>query len=126
MCVCVCIYTSVPKYGPGRFPEVTIVSFQIFQRLTKYNELLNIVRDYDSQQKIGSVDLGCTIHRLPLCRGVRHRPHNECSGYDIKRSDVEALVPLSNAVIELNCIVNEVDELSREYPKAPFSIATTP
>ena len=31
----------------------------------------------------------CRIHRLHLCREVRH--HNNCPGYDIKPSDGEAL-----------------------------------
>ena len=31
---------------------------------------------------------GCRIHRLLLCRGVRHPP-NDCPGYDTKQSDGE-------------------------------------
>ena len=41
------------------------------------------------------VGWGCRIHRLLLCRGVRH-PTNECPVYDTKQSDGE--VP---AVLEL-------------------------
>ena len=33
------------------------------------------------------VGWGCRIHRLLLCRWVRHPPPNECPGYDIKHSD---------------------------------------
>ena len=29
----------------------------------------------------------CRIHRLPLSRGIRPFPHNECPGYDTKQSD---------------------------------------
>ena len=36
------------------------------------------------------VSWGCRIHRLHHCRGVRPYP-NECSEYDIKQSDGEAL-----------------------------------
>ena len=35
----------------------------------------------------------CTIHRLHLCRWIRHTP-NKCPGYDTKRSDGEVLVTL--------------------------------
>ena len=34
------------------------------------------------------VGWGCRIHRLHLCRGVRH-PQNECPRYDTKQSDSE-------------------------------------
>ena len=40
-----------------------------------------------------SVNWGCRIHRLHLCRGVR-LPTNECSGYDTKESDAEVPVML--------------------------------
>ena len=36
---------------------------------------------------------GCRIHRLLLCRGVRHPP-NECPGYDTKQSNAEVPVIL--------------------------------
>ena len=38
---------------------------------------------------------GCRIHRLHLCRGVRH-PSNECPGYDTKKSvgDVPVMLGL--------------------------------
>ena len=41
-----------------------------------------------------SVGLGCRIHQLRLCRGVR--PHHECPDYDTKQSDAEV-----RAVLEL-------------------------
>ena len=37
------------------------------------------------------VGLGCRIHRLHLCRGVRPSP-NECPGYGTKQSDGEGSV----------------------------------
>ena len=43
----------------------------------------------------GSVDQGCKIHRLHLCRGVRPpTTTNECPKYDTTQSDDEALVML--------------------------------
>ena len=39
------------------------------------------------------VGWGCGIHRLFLCRGVRH--HNECPVYDSKLSDNEGPAMLS-------------------------------
>ena len=39
------------------------------------------------------VGLGCGIHRLHFCRGVRPRP-NECPRYNIKQSDGEVPVML--------------------------------
>ena len=47
-----------------------------------------------TKTEICPVSLGCRIHWLHLCRGVR--PPNECPGYDTKQSDGE--VP---AVLEL-------------------------
>ena len=41
---------------------------------------------------ISPVGLGCRIHRLHFCKGVRP-PTNECFGYDTKQSDGEAPVP---------------------------------
>ena len=38
------------------------------------------------------VGWGCRIHRLLLCRGIRHLPHNECPGYNTKQSDGEVPV----------------------------------
>ena len=40
-----------------------------------------------------SVDWGCRIHRLHLCRGVRP-PSHECPGYDTKQSDGKVPVVL--------------------------------
>ena len=40
------------------------------------------------------VGWGCKIHRLLLCRGVRHPLPNECPGYDTKQSDGEVRVIL--------------------------------
>ena len=39
------------------------------------------------------VSWGCRIHRLHLCRGVRHLA-NECPGYETKQSDGEVPVML--------------------------------
>ena len=39
---------------------------------------------------VSSVDWGCRIHWLHLCRGVRLPPLNECHGYDTKQTDGEA------------------------------------
>ena len=40
------------------------------------------------------IDWGCRIHQLPLCKGVRPPPHNECSEYDTKHPDGEVPVML--------------------------------
>ena len=37
---------------------------------------------------------GGRIHRLHLCRGLKHPPLNECPVYDTKQSDGEVLVML--------------------------------
>ena len=43
-----------------------------------------------NQKENCPVGWSCRIHRLLLCRGVRHSPPpNECPGYDTKQSDGE-------------------------------------
>ena len=55
---------------------------------TSKEEILNFAQEL--RMDYGPVGLGCRIHRLLLCRGVR--PSKECPGYDSKQSDSE--VPL--------------------------------
>ena len=47
-----------------------------------------------SQNNAYPVDLGCTIHRQHLCRGVNPPHSNECPGYDTKQSDGDVPVIL--------------------------------
>ena len=40
-----------------------------------------------------TINWGCRIHRLLLCRGLRPHP-NECPGYDTNQSDGEVPIML--------------------------------
>ena len=54
------------------------------------------------------VGWGCRIHRLHLCRGVRHPSNNECPWYDTKQSDGEKSWNFCECGVPLHCHLSPV------------------
>ena len=90
--------TQLMQHIKGIFQSISnnICSFYFFTKQIFFN-IFTVDHSFNSVPNyLCPVGLGCRIHWLLLCRGVRPRPsHNECLGYDTKQSDGEVLaVPL--------------------------------
>ena len=72
--------------GVRQICDVTLNFFDsvINPLITSVREYLPVLILYGAHP---SRPLGCRIHWLHLCRGVRHPPTNEYPGYDSKQSD---------------------------------------